>query len=294
MAQKTQVRTPPKPAARTAPTPAPAAKQKLPAVRETAKLPANVSAALAQHAGKGISHAQEDNIVPLIYLLQANSPQCVRGHEKMIEGAEQGNIWLRNEPVEECIVNGEDGLEFIPCYFSKSWLEWMPDRGGFVARHPKRPNDAELHEEETDSGDTKRVWRRPNGNSVVETREFAGFYLAGDVLKPYVIPLSGTGHTVGRTWMTSLRDERLPDGSEAPIFANVWRLTTKLRTKGKNSWFQYVVQKERGLQTTEEVEKCAALHNAFTQGEKQAAAHEDAEPDEVATGEVGGDEDSEI
>ncbi len=51
-----------------------------------------------EEKAKSVSKDQSDNLVPLIYLLQANSPQCLKGHEKHIPGAEAGSIWLRNDP----------------------------------------------------------------------------------------------------------------------------------------------------------------------------------------------------
>ena len=46
--------------------------------------------AAAKYAGKGISDRQEDNIVPLVYLLQSNSPQTQKGSDKYVKGATGG------------------------------------------------------------------------------------------------------------------------------------------------------------------------------------------------------------
>ncbi len=256
-------------------------------VVKKANLPSTVLDAAKMHAGKGISDRAEDNIVPLIYLLQALSPPAQKGHERYIKGAEAGDIWLRNLPPESCIVKAEDGLVFQPCHLLVCWIEWLPKRGGFVARHASRPREAELTEVKGDDGSPRKVWLMPNKNIVGESREYAGFaYVDGRDPMPYVIPLSGSGHTVGRQWMTTMREERLPDGSRAPIFMNLWRLTPKLRTKNNNSWYMYEVSKEGSVQTAEEVLRGAALHDAFAAGTKQAAA-EDGEADVVSAGDDG-------
>lgn len=255
------------------------------AQRKTASPPATVLDAARMHAGKGISDRAEDNIVPLVYLLQVNSKPAMKGHERYIQGAEGGDIWLRNMPPEECIVKSEDGLVFQPCHLTVCWIEWLPDRGGFVARHAARPPEAKLEDVEGDNGQTRKMWIMPNGNIVGESREYAGFvYLEGHDPLPYVIPLSGSGHTVGRQWMTTMREERLPDGSRAPIFMNLWRLTPKLRTKNNNSWYMYEITKEGPVGTAEEVLRGAALHDAFASGAKQAAAEEAV--DEVSETEI--------
>src|SRR5258708_4431967 len=59
----------------------------------------------------GLSKDQADNLIPFIYVLQPLSPQVMKGDAARIEGAEAGDIWLRNGPV----IKGEDGMLFQPC-----------------------------------------------------------------------------------------------------------------------------------------------------------------------------------
>jgi len=251
-----------------------------------AGLPATaVADAAAKYAGAGISDRMEDNIVPLVYLLQANSKPALKGHEKYVKGAVGGSIWLRNDPPEDCLIDGEEGMVFQPCHLSVCWIEWQPERAGFAARHDARPEDAVLKDEENDSGSIVKVWRRPNGNSVNESREYAGFvHREGHEPAPYTIPLSGSGHTVGKQWMTSMRAEKLPNGERAPLFFNLYRLTTKLRTKGENSWYQYEITKEGPVQTIEDIERGAALFEAFEAGTKKSASAEDLDDADTGAG----------
>lgn len=269
--------------------------------KATTSLPAELTNALDEHAGEGVSHRMEDNIVPLVYLLQANSKPALKGHEKYVKGAEGGGkIWLRNEPIDDCLVDGEEGMVFLPCHFSVCWIEWMPDRGGFVARHPERPREATLQDVANDKGDVRKAWVMPSGNLVQESREFAGFALReGRDAKPYTIPMSGTNHTIGRQWMTTMRDERLPSGKPAPLYANLYRVRTKLKTRGENSWFLYDVTKEGSLVDDRDAKKLGLsveqrtglvkagmdLFSAFETGLKKSAAVEDTgEPTEDTGG----------
>lgn len=253
----------------------PAPKKSTAVAVKKAGLPSTVRDAALKYAGMGISDKASDNIVPLVYLLQGLSPVAQKGHERHIRGAEPGDIWLRNAPPEIAIVKGEDGLDFQPCHMSVCWLEWLPKRGGFVARHVDRPAAAELKDVKGDDGTMRKQWVMPNGNIVNESREYAGFvYLDGRDPMPYTIPLSGSGHTVGRQWMTTMREERLDDGSRAPIFMNIWKLTPKLRTKNNNSWYMYDVTKVGPVETAEEVIRGAELHSAFASGLKQSAVDE--------------------
>ena len=83
-------------------------------------LPAALADMMEKDAGKGVSTAQEDNLVPLIYVLQANSPQVNKRDERYIEGAEPGDFWLRNAP--QPIVKGAEGVA-IPALLLQQVLE---------------------------------------------------------------------------------------------------------------------------------------------------------------------------
>lgn len=98
-------------------------------------------------AGEGVSTSAADNLVPLVYFLQTNSPQVNRREEKYVEGAEPGDIWLKGAPAGSEIIKGEDGMIFQPCFFYRSVGEWVPrdegaGGGGFVAEH--RVDDCHL------------------------------------------------------------------------------------------------------------------------------------------------------
>lgn len=255
-------------------TPVRAAPARPVAVRKTSA----VEDLAAQYEGLGISNRAEDNIVPLIYLLQSNSPTAMKGHERYVKGAEAGDIWLRNAQPDIAVIKSEEGLLFQPCHLEVSWIEWLPDRGGLVARHATRPAEAELRDVEGDDGSIRKRWKMGD-NDLNETREFAGF--VHGVLEepmPYTIPLSSTGLTIGKQWNTTMRDwrETRPDGSKwhPPMFYHLFRLTTKLITKNNNSWYQYVVEREDKVSDPADIERGFALHQAFEKGEKRSADEE--------------------
>ena len=64
-------------------------------------------------AGRGVSSSADDNIVPIIYLLQANSPATKKSNPNYVEGAVAGDIWKRNS-IHKHLVKGEEGLIFQP------------------------------------------------------------------------------------------------------------------------------------------------------------------------------------
>src|SRR5262252_8802325 len=104
-------------------------------------MPAGMMERMQADAGKGLSTKAEDNIVPIITVLQPLSPQLQRSSTKYISSAMAGDIMMKNAA--NPIIKGESGIIFQPCYFMKEWVEWVPrtSGGGFVARHEQCPED---------------------------------------------------------------------------------------------------------------------------------------------------------
>lgn len=199
-------------------------------------------------AGRGVSTAAEDNIVPLVYILQSNSPQLDRADAaKYIgKGAKAGDIWFRGTKVhvDADTENDDSGILVVPCYFSKSWLEWRPDRGGFAGRHKERPKDAVLREEKADDGSPRTVWRMPSGNSVVETREHVVLVIGEPFTKPtpFVVPMKSTDHTASREWMGLMNAKTIPGTDKtAPSFGFVYRMHTIPKKNDKGSWYGWQI-----------------------------------------------------
>lgn len=249
--------------------------QQLPATTDEAFLPpAELGDQLESHAGQGVSQRPEDNLVPMLAVLQPLSPQVDRRNLKHVEGAEAGAIWLKNSPVE--IVPGEEGLDFQPCWFDVAWVEWVPRKagGGFVARHKVRPPEAELREVQGDSGPQMK-WVMPNGNEVIETRYHVGrARLPGGVVMPFMIPFTSTGHTVSRDWHTKMNTRKLRSGNVAPSFSTWYRLTTKQRQKNNYTWF--VLQADVGdwVRDPRDLQAGVALAEAMERGATQLAEEE--------------------
>jgi hypothetical protein len=196
---------------------------------------------MAADAGKGVSTAIEDNIVPLVYILQSNSPQVQKKGENYVEGAEAGMIWFRGT---KDVVSGDDGIPVVPCHFEKVWIEWLPDRGGFVGRHADKPANAV---QKTDPANPKKkYWGLPNGNHVVETREHVVIVLdVFDRPMPFVIPMSGSGHGASRAWMT-LQNRKVVPGTDlkAPAYGYIYRMKLQFRTNDQGDWFMWDVTDE--------------------------------------------------
>ena len=231
-------------------------------------VPAALATRMQADAGKGVSTAQEDNLVPLIYLLQALSPQVNKRGNDYIDGAEAGSIWLRNSP--HPIVNGEVGILFQPCHFHKDWVEWVPrdSGGGLVARYENLPKDAKSVVDDKNPNKVRFV--TPNGNEVMETRYHAGYAILDDgTALPYIIPLTSSGHGISRQWMFMMNSHATADGSVVPSWARTYRLKTKQRSNAAGTWFTWEVS-EGDWVNDAAYERGARLFKAFETGTKQA------------------------
>lgn len=256
--------------------------------------PAELAGMVEEDAGKGVSTRQEDNIVPMIYILQAQSPQCMRGQPAYIPGAGAGMLWLKGQEDEDAFVDGEDGALFQPCSFWTNYVEWVPrDEGGgggqgYVAQHDLLEGETEeqllarlniVERDDPKNPGGRKLWGfRDNNHILIHTRYHAGYVVAWHDLPPlpFVIPFSSTGHTVSREWMMKMNNQFVKNSKgvmvKAPSWAKLYRLRTKMRTNKVGSWYQMTVADGGWVQTADDYERGRALHMAFASGEKTAEA----------------------
>lgn len=269
----------PTPAAKPTPAPAPSKAVATTTKTEVANVDAELLALAAGDAGKGVSTLASDNIVPLIYILQAQSPQCLAQKQECIKPgldgnktAVAGNIWFRGTKE---LVDGElEGLLVQLCHFRVVFIEWGPERGdGLRGRHDKRPSEAV---EVKDPKNPKRSkWVMPEtGNIIVETREHAVLvHREGGGLEPYIISMAGSNHNAARMWMTAIGRKTIPgtDGIRAPLFGYMWRMKTIPRTNDDGDWFAWEIEDEDQFCKDVGAYKMARqLHLDFEAGTKQA------------------------
>jgi len=224
--------------------------------------------------GKGLSTEASDNLVPLITVLQPLSPQVLKKNESYIEGAEPGQIWLKNS--EDPFY---DSITFQPCFFEKYWMEWIPRTkgGGLVGRYDYdemsetkgRPETAELFKDPERPRAIR--WRMPSGNDLVETRSYSGWVIMenGNAL-PYSIPLASTGHTVGKDLMFRLNNRRLDNGEKPNMWSNKVTFRTKMRSNNAGEWYVLEIVNIAWITDEEQYNAGATLAAAFESGEKKA------------------------
>lgn len=288
----------------------------LPAVTENFSPPDHLAEFAERDAGQGVSTSMDDNLVPLVYVLQPLSPQCDRRSPQYVEGAEAGDIWLRNAPpghevikanFENAKAAGKTGFGLLaqPCYFYRDVVEWVPRAegggggAGFVARHDvPRAQDVKGAKQGLNRKTGKpdpNAWTTADGeNDLVETRNHALLLYVGGRALPYLLPLTSTGHSVSRAWMSKMNDKLMdcpvpkddPDRDAKvaawqekmakagkptvyPSYAYLYMLTTEQRSNNEGKWFSIVAQDARWATRTEYLAG-RRLHEQFKTGEKKA------------------------
>lgn len=249
-----------------------------------AKNNVDVSLLREQDAGVGVSTDAADNIVPLIYVLQAQSPQCLKQKPEYIKGAEAGMFWPRGS--KDLWEGEEEGIRVVPAHFSKCWVEWKPDRGGFVARHAERPEVAEQVKNPKDPEQT--IWVMPSGNVLNESREFIVMVLDKfDSPSPFVVSFTGSNHTAARAWMSLINRKQTPKGNKASIFEYVYEMKTVAKSNDKGDWYGITVD-DTDERTSDDTYLLARnLAMAVGTGAMKPAA-----PDETVDGDGTSDDDA--
>jgi hypothetical protein len=196
------------------------------------QIPAEWHDEAARDAGKGVSARPEDQILPRVYLLQQGSPQCDKRGSKYIQDAEAGDFLLRGAV--RPIRSGVTGIEVQPCEMRRKWIEYMPQRQGYVTEHDRPPDDLESRISSENSIEKVVQVRRSNNNVVEDSREF---YLLIEG-QPFALGCSSTKHTFAREWTTYQNRLLHPDtGAVLPAWTHKYLLTSTPSSNAKGKWF---------------------------------------------------------
>lgn len=241
-------------------------------------------------SGVGLPTEASDFLIPMAKVLDAKSPEATKGSASRVQGAEAGDILIKNAPMP--LIKGDVGFLFQPCRIDKAVIEWLPRSrgggggGGFVARHA-----AGFLETSDDVGmaphpetPSKMVSiRKSNGNLLVETRYYGGYAVVGRQPLPLVLPFASTGHTVAKQWNMLAASKHLPDGRPADLWLVYYKVKTRLRTRQDQSWYLFDItdagpdDPDTGLPTTlwapsrSDVDRGKILHDQLASGDKKIA-----------------------
>ncbi len=180
---------------------------------------------LEEAAGIGLENiAQDDVQIPKLKLLQSMSPELDESKPAYNEKAKNGVFYLTIPGVPL----GKK-IEVIPLHQVTFWVEYLPGRGGFVGRHT--PNSIPV-----DKTDFSNWYRKDTGNEIVESREWVVLVIGHEEVGPVLMSFTSSAIKASKAWMSLVSIERTPGGNPAPIFANVWELSSVSQSNDKGSW----------------------------------------------------------
>ena len=180
----------------------------------------------------------EDFALPFLRVLGQLSPETNKRDAKYVEGAEPGMIF---NTVTKQLYDGEEGVNVIPCYYKREYVEWS-DRGeGTSAPIAIHSVDSGIIKEATRDASYKD--RLPNGNYLENTASYFVLLESGEAA---LISMKSTQLKVSRSWNSMMNSIKLKgkNGMFTPAaYSHVYNLSTVQQSNDKGTWFGWNVQK---------------------------------------------------
>lgn len=191
-------------------------------------------------AGFGLEDTTTDDYaIPFVRILQPMAPQITNNE---VEGAEPGDI------IETATNALYTEVDVIPCVYKRQYIEWKPDRGGFVASH-EVGSDTALSAVRQGNKDFL-----PNGNELQNTAQFYCLLNNDGEWMPVVIPMSATQLKRARRWLTVMQSQKM-SGSKGsftpPIFAYSYTLKTLSESNNLGTWWSWDIGKGQEVASEE-------------------------------------------
>ncbi len=181
-----------------------------------------------------------DLALPFLRVLSQLSAQCNKTSNGYVEGSEPGMIY---NTVSKELFDGEEGVDVIPCYYKKEYVEWdASQQGKLVAVHP---NDFDLSQTERDANYILRM--KNSGNVIKETVQYYVVATGEDGPNQAVISMAGTQLKASKNWLSMMLGIRMPgkDGPfNPPMYSHIYTLKTIPQSNAKGTWFGWSVSKK--------------------------------------------------
>ena len=164
-----------------------------------------------QHAGAGLDELDASSKMPLLNIIQQNSPQLNDKKDQFIEGSKAGEIFF--SPTQEVLGTM---VPFIPTALRTLYVEWRTrdNGGGIVGMHPLDiQGRKDLGYEQGRKGQYDE-WL--GDNELKKTTYVLGLITIGDEQVEGMVALSVTGQKTARALQDSIRKFRY-DGKLADI-----------------------------------------------------------------------------
>jgi hypothetical protein len=221
-------------------------------------------------AHKGMEQMGADDLaLPFIRILGDLSPQVKKSKAEYVEGAEPGMLF---NTVSKELYDGSKGIQVVPCYYKREYIEWS-DRGegpgAPIAVHPA--NTDLMNQTNRDAMGKDRL---PNGNYLENTASYYVMVLSDDgSAETALITMKSTGLKTSRQWNSMISGIKLQGTSgkfTPPMFSHIYHLTTVEMSNKKGTWSTWSVAKVGPVQDMGAYEQAKVFADSVSKGDVQA------------------------
>lgn len=235
-------------------------------VAEKKKADVALTSMFEQDANTSFSNMDTDDYaLPFLRVLGQLSPECNKRDAKYVDGAEPGMIF---NTVTKQLYDGEAGVNVIPCYYKREYVEWS-DRGeGTSAPVAIHSVDSGIIKDATRDASYKD--RLPNGNYLENT---ASYFVTIDDGTSALISMKSTQLKVSRSWNSMMNSIKLKgkNGMFTPaMYSHVYNLKTVQQSNDKGTWFGWTVEKVGPVQDKDLYEAAKSFASSVNKGDVTA------------------------
>jgi hypothetical protein len=210
--------------------------------------------------------------VPFVRILQKLSAQLDKQKPEYIPGAEEGQYF---NTVTKTVYGNK--LEVIVLKFERVYIEWKPNRGGFVGYHT--PDNAQRIAVDQTFG----KWKNKDGNDLQENYVYLVLIAGHEAEGPVVLSLASSAIKVAREWNRLLTTHVMDNGQKAKPYYLIWNLTSDYVKKDQNTWYtpnakfsRYIDESQYAITKTERI-ALPAKHIDYAQLEAKSEESVDTE-----------------
>ena len=221
---------------------------------------------------------QSDLALPFIRILGQLSPQVNKRDAKYVQGAEAGMIY---NSVTNQLYDGEKGINVIPCYYKREYVEWQ-DRGE-GAGAPVAVHSASSSIISETTRDSINKDRLKNGNYLENTASYFVVITKDDGAETALITMKATQLKVSKTWNSMMNGLKI-QGSKGlftpPIYSHIYNMKTVQQSNDKGTWFGWSVSKVGPVKDKGLYEQAKGFADSVRGGEVQAKHVKDEKSEE--------------
>jgi|DEB0MinimDraft_3_1074331.scaffolds.fasta_scaffold12490_2 hypothetical protein len=237
-------------------------------------------------AGLGTDQLDDQASMPLLNLIQQNSPQVNKQEEKYIEGASAGDIFFA--PTGRIL---EQPIEFTPTAFRTVYVEWIPRAkgGGIVGIHPLTVVDDPAYEQ----GRERKFDEWLGANQLKKTTYVLGLIKVNNEITQAMLALSVTGQKVSRKLQGDIRKFRYDgDLADVPpaVFARSFKITSIYeKNKDDEGYYNWKLEEPRVLDFEADEDLLTAAEESATQSKLMLPSPQEQPRPALAAPEIGSD-----